>query len=236
MSKQIRDFPAANVGASTDKYLIQTLAGVTSYILKSVADAIITISDKLILANGAEIRVDGDNIGWEDLIGHLVARGSGVNDPSFTAYQGSMYAYEFSASVMQQLWINYHIRHDWHPGSIMSVHIHFLTSSTTATGTVRFGLEYHYAKGHDQEAFPVTNTVYVEYTFTTNKQYRTIIIEFPDISDPNFEVDGILNTRCFRDAAHVNDTFVSTIHMLSVDIHYQKSRFATKNKAPNFYV
>lgn len=236
MSKQIKDFPAAGSGASTDKYLIQTVAGVTSYILKSIADAIITVSNKLILANGAEIRVDGDNIGWEDDIGEIIVRGSGVNDPTWAVVRDNLYAFQLSASTMNQFWRYLHLKHDWHPGSVISMHLHLIPTTTTATGTMRFGMEYSYAKGHDQANFPASTTVYTEYTFAANKQYRHLILEFPDITNAAFEVDGAILLRIFRDATHVNDTFADPISIMTADAHYQKSRFATKNKAPNFYV
>ena len=41
--------------------------------------------------------------------------------------------------------------------------------------------------------------------------------------------------RVFRDAAHGNDTYASTVAGLTVDIHYQCETFATLNKAPDFY-
>ena len=49
------------------------------------------------------------------------------------------------------------------------------------------------------------------------------------------EVDGLLLVRIFRDATHANDTSPANVFAFTCDVHYQADRFATLNRAPNFY-
>jgi len=112
--------------------------------------------------------------------------------------------------------------------------------TTTATGVVRWGIEYSVAKGHQQGAastFPATTTVYVEQTISTASQWQHFVAEVSlanAIPSTNIEPDSVIKCRIFRDAAHVNDT-AGEIHAWQADMHFQVGRLSTLNKAPNFY-
>jgi hypothetical protein len=175
--------------------------------------------------------------GWADITSDINVKGNGANNPAWTTFRNGISAYEFSASVMQEAWLNFHPNHNYAPGTDFYLHAHF-ASTSTGTGTVRMGFEYSVAKGHGQGAgsvFPASTTVYAEFNYATNRQYEHIVLETAALTDPDFEVDALVLCRVFRDAAHINDTFPGTIHLFTADVHHQINRYATKNRAPNFY-
>ena len=49
------------------------------------------------------------------------------------------------------------------------------------------------------------------------------------------EVDGLILVRGYRDAGNVLDTCTDAVFLHTMDIHYQSTNMATKNKAPSFY-
>ena len=178
------------------------------------------------------LNVEG-GLGWKDIMSELVSRG-GASAPSLALFRGSIYAYKFEASSVDQLYASFHIPHDYAPGTPLFLHIHWADVSTTPTGVVRWGFEYVYAKGHGQEAFGNTQTVYTEQA--AGGSYVHMIAEtatgiLADVCEP----DGLLLVRVFRDAAHANDTNPAGVFAFSCDVHYQTDRVATLNRSPNFY-
>lgn len=171
--------------------------------------------------------------GWRDITGQIVAQGTGANNPAWTVFRNGIYDWAFSATIMKEVWIVFHIDHDYSPGTDIYFHTHWSTTGTN-TGTCRWGFEYTVAKGHQQSAFGATTTVYVEQA-ATGTQYYHMIAETAAVSSSEFEVDALILVRIFRDAAHANDTLTDVAHLITADVHYQADRFSTKNKAPNFY-
>jgi hypothetical protein len=173
-------------------------------------------------------------IGWNDITSDLVAKSSGSSSPTLTLFAGLIYAYQFSASQIQQLFSTFHIPHDYAPGSAFHLHIHWSDTAASPTGVTRWGFEYIVAKGHGQEAFPTTTkTVYVEQAAVGSRYH--MVAESVAITDPSVEVDSLILVRVFRDASHVNDTNPNPVFAFTADVHYQVDRVATKNRAPNFY-
>jgi len=174
--------------------------------------------------------------GWDDITADLSAgKAVGANAPTWATFRNGISAYEFSAGTMNELWITFHIKHDYADGTKVYPHIHWGVNTTTATGTVRWGMEYTVAKGHDQAAFPATTTIYLEYTFTENKQYQHFVTEATDAQAFSaFEADTLILMRIFRDAAHANDTFADTVFGFTADIHFQTDRQSTPNRSPPF--
>lgn len=175
-------------------------------------------------------------VGWDDITADLSAgKAVGANAPSWSTFRDGISAYEFSATQMKEVWINFHVKHDYAEGTNVYPHVHWSTTSTATSGTVRWGFEFSVAKGHDQEAFPASTTVYVEYTVSGSKQYQHIISEVSDgDAFDAFEADTLILMRVFRDAAHANDTFTGTVHAFTADIHFQADRQTTPNKSPPF--
>lgn len=182
------------------------------------------------------------NPGWRDLTSAVnAARVTGASEPTFEAFIGTINQYSFSASAMNQVVMNpFHIDHDYMEGTDLFIHIHYATPGTD-TGVVRWGLEWTYAKGHGQEAFPSSTTYYLEQAADAVANTHQIVegtVPGTDVIqgiENGIETDGLLICRLFRDAAHANDTCTDKAFALTVDIHYQCDHLATPNKAPDFW-
>lgn len=170
--------------------------------------------------------------GWDDMIGNLTAGNtSNANDPTWAAFRGGVYAWRFSATALNEIWISFHINHEYAPGTVIYPHIHWSTDGTN-TGTVRWGIEYTVAKGYDRDTFPAPTTIYLEQA-ATGTAYRHMIAEaalVDAIPTTHLETDSIILMRVFRDGAHANDTCTDPAFGLFCDLHFQKQAFSTPNK------
>lgn len=202
-----------------------SLSGVTS------GDSL-SLATSLTLGTSAEVFTGDNNFGWRDITSDIQVKGIGANNPTWATLKNGISAYTFSATTMQEAWINFHINHDYAVGTPIYLHAHWVNPGTN-TDTVRWGFEYTIAKGHQQELFPETTTVYVEQACTG--QYYHMIAEIgTGISSASLEPDSLILVRVFRDAAHANDTCTNAVALIMSDVHYQASKWATKNKAPDF--
>lgn len=173
--------------------------------------------------------------GFRDLVGNIVVKGTGANDPTWASFVGGINAYSFSATTMKEVWLTFHIDHDYAPGTPIYLHTHWSTTGTN-TGVCRWGFEYTVAKGHQQQVFPATTTVYVEQA-GSGQALRHMIAEIvldDAVPSTNLEPDTLLLVRCFRDAANGADTLSDAAFLLTMDCHYQVDGISTKNRAPNF--
>ncbi len=226
-------YPARRIVATTQNGV--TFDENTHLLLGSVK-----ITDAITIGPDCEIHQPSEgNFGWRDLISNFVVKGSGAADPVWGVLFNGLEGYLFSPTILRRVFCDFHIDHDIAMGTKLYPHVHW-TPTTTATGTVRWGIEYSLAKGHQQavgSVFPATTTVYVEQTITEPSRWKHFVAEVSDldaISSENVEPDTVIKTRIFRDATHVNDTYPGDVHAWQADMHYQANRFATINKSPNF--
>lgn len=196
---------------------------------------------RVLISNGAD-GAAWDTTVWKDLVGQVIVRGSGVNDPTFELITGStnMWGYSFSAGTMMQFWTAFHIGHDYKPGTAVYPHVHWLNAAAVPnTGNIRWGFEYAVAKGHQQQAFPLTatTTVYkVQASNATRYMHHVGEVALADaIPSTSLEPDSVIYMRVFRDAADAADTCTDKVYVLTANCHYQANYFGTKNKVPNFY-
>ena len=180
--------------------------------------------------------------GWKDLKGSLnSAKVTGASQPSWSVVTDSIYAYEFSASQMNEAWLTFHLTHDLSYGYVkedgtishphLFPHIHW-ASSGTDTGTARLGFEWTYAAGFAAGVFGASSTVYIEQA-ATGVALTHMIAETPEadaINSANFETDGLVLCRIFRDGAHVNDTLTDTIYIFEADLHYYSDGLQTNER------
>lgn len=186
---------------------------------------------------GLKVDPSAPTFGWRDIIGQLEVRGTGAADPTFAIYTGTtMRQYQFSATVMQEVFMVFHIPHDYVPGTDIFLHMHWSNAAATPnTGNVVWGFEYAFAKGFNQAAFPAFTTITVTQACPATR-YQHMVAETAAIAIAALEVDGLLLVRAYRDAAAGGDTCTDAVFGHTADVHYQSSNMATKAKAPNFYV
>ena len=179
--------------------------------------------------------------GWQDLRGSFIsAKLTGSNQPTWTKVKDNgsgstgVYAYSFSASALNEVWLALHINHDYKEGTAFYPHIHWIPSDTN-TGVVRWGIEWSASQGHGQAAFGNTTLTYIEQAGSgTAFQHQIAEVSSPGITISNAEPDMIILARVFRDAAHANDTYTGACFGIELDAHYELDRHATPNKSPPF--
>ena len=137
--------------------------------------------------------------------------------------------------------------HDYVAGTPIFLHVHWSHIGTFVTGgTVTFKLTSILAKAHNQQAFQSTPSVGTFTGTASTTQYQQILSEVLysdgtptglEIDTANLEPDSVIELTFELDA---NDITVSGggvpdpfIHF--VDIHYQSTNIATKDKVPDFY-
>lgn len=175
---------------------------------------------------------------WDDYTATLDAAKKGAtNPPDWAVFRGNIYEYAFDKTTEQDVFVSFHILHNFKKGSAVYPHVHWSPGVSEDTGVVRWGIEYSLAKGHDQEAFPAATTIYVEQA-GPGIAYRHMITEASvedAISTASLEPDTVIMVRLFRDASHANDTFDADAYGIELDLHYLQDRIGTINKAPDFY-
>ena len=147
--------------------------------------------------------------GWRDLIMPFTASNAGtLSAPTFVKVADDagpggggattgVYGYSFSASSEEELFMNFHIDHDYKVGTAFYPHIHWCSDGTD-TGTVRWGIEWSYAIRNDTTpvTLSATTTTYIEQAATgTAYQHMVAEVADPGITIPNAAVDMIVTPR-----------------------------------------
>ena len=171
---------------------------------------------------------------WEDMLAPLATGkpgGGSFGTPGGPTVinSGPYQAYTFSANDLVQ--VGFHIPHNIKPGSKIYPHVHWCTNGTD-NGTATWKIHYQIAKGHNQEAFPLSSSVTLAAAASSTTAWQHMITECTDAQAiPAPEVDSLVLVGCELDAKGTGDT----VFGLFVDIHYQIDRFGTPRKAPDFY-
>ena len=196
-------------------------------------------TDSLVLADtsGEGIRLgdaDTSSFGWRDITSSIEVRGVAATDPSWEQVDATgFYAYNFG--VGDKVWMTYHIPHDIVPNADIHLHAHWFPDGTNAN-PVKWQFTYAYAKGFNQQAFPLGSpTVVTVEQASPEVQYQHMVAEtvaqtVAGLSEPDGMIHVIIE-RITNGATENTDG----IFMLTSDIHYQSTNMTTINKAPNFY-
>ena len=191
--------------------------------------------------NGIKVNNASPAFGWQDLIGAITAKTSGVTAAPFNTFRNNILAYQMDNST-RAFYIIYHVPHDYVPGTDIFWHVHWAhNSASVTTGSVTWQYEATYAKGFNQAPFPASVVGTVTQAAST-VQYQHMVAEGQmsvaggsgtQLNSTNFEVDGLIllvATLSANTMSAATDPFIFT-----ADIHYQSTGISTKNKAPNFY-
>lgn len=199
-----------------------------------------TFADQIIVPKttnyGIKVDTASPTFGYRDIIGDLTVRTAGANDPNWATYRGVLKAWEFSASVEKEIFLVYHVPHDYVPGTDIYFHMHWSNAAAVPnTGNVVWGFDYSYAKGYNQAQFPAASTVTVTQASHAT-QYEHQIAETAAVTIAGMEVDGLILCRVYRKAADAADTCTDAVFGFTADIHYQSTNLGTKAKnGPAFY-
>ena len=170
---------------------------------------------------------------WEDNTADMAIGTIGAGSPTLTIVNGGPYK-GFVFGVGDSVNLGYHITHDVKPGSLIYPHVHWTTDGTNV-GTLTWRISHQIAAGHNQAAFPTTSTIDV-LTTASGTAWQHMITEVSDtqaITMP--EVDSLVLMNVSLLSASGFGTPADKIFGLYADLHYQKDRFGTPQKAPDFY-
>ena len=264
----------ATLGTITSLYAttatITSLSGGTAT-LTNISGTTATLTDIYATGNvivpktsGKGIKVDtaSPTFGWRDLLGDIKTRpaagGGAAALPDYVAYRGSIYGYRFGTNAPNnhehEAFVEYHIPHDYVPGSDLFLHLHWSQivvdtgGAAGVPGVSEWFWDVTYAKGYgtaggaaDPFIAPITTTCTQQGSTT---QYGHMICEVQlsattpsasQLDSDNIEVDGLLLVRVYRDPGSANDTLDQDTFVHFCDVHYQSTNMATKDKNTPFY-
>lgn len=245
--------------ANRSHQLLQSLQGGTTgqyYHLTQSKHGEVNSNLNLAGTSGTGIKIDltTPTFGWRDILGQIQTKGVGASDPDWVVYRGSIYQYRFSAGHLHEAWMNYHVPHDYVPGSDLYIHVHWSENIVDTGGTAgvpgnaKWYFDITYADGHgtaggtsDPFVAPITVSV-VQQASTTQYGHMIAEVQFTNnggtgglLNSNTVQVDGLFLVRIYRNPADVADTLNQEPFVHMVDLHYQSNNLATKNKSPNFY-
>lgn len=206
--------------------------------------------------NGVKVDTSAPTYAWADLLGTIHSKNAST-EPTFSAYNGSLFAYKFPATHgVKELFNEYHLPHDYVPGTDIYIHVHWSQivvdtgGAAGVPGVVKWYFDVINAKGHGvagsaaRGAFSSVVTTSITQQGSTT-QYGHMIAEVQlsssspsasQLNTANLEVDGLILVRLYRDANDAADTLDQSPFVHFMDIHYQSTGIGTKQKAPDFYV
>lgn len=189
---------------------------------------------------GIKIDETAPDWGWHDLHGVPLFDPNNVNNPSMVNYIGAIS--QLQMDVGDEFTVNMHIPHDYAVGTDLYIHTHWSHNVLGVTsGGVIFDIDGTYAKGHNQAAFGTPISVTINATASTTRyQHMVSEVQFSNnggtaglLDSAEVEVDGILFFKLSLTANSMDGGAKPFLHFL--DLHYQSTGVATKQKAPDFY-
>lgn len=193
---------------------------------------------------GVGFLINGE-YGWRDLEGTLFPKVFGAGSPTLTTFRGNTRWYAYAAG--DDMDAIFHIPHDYVPGSDLYLHLHWSHNGTNISGQSVITYYISYSKGHSQAVFSPEIAIIQTLSglnLTNTPQYTHRIDEFVITSSGGgaslidnalIEPDGLLHV-------HFDWTTIPTItggaakpFGFYLDVHYQSTGTATKNKSPDFW-
>ena len=193
------------------------------------------LEDILTAVSAPVTGIGSDAFGWSDLVAPFSsAKGNGTTEPVWSDIGNGHYAYKFTAG--DELFVHFHVLHDYKIGSNAYPHIHFIVDSVMNAGEqITWQIGYILAKGHQQgeSLSAAESTIDITYTATGNEiAGEHIVLECSDVQSIGLiEPDCILLAR----VELLSENVTGNIFGIMCDLHYQTDRHSTINKAPDFY-
>ena len=189
--------------------------------------------------DGLLLNKDNPQSGWHDLLSATtVDRDNASSMPTFAVFRGAIKKYQFD--VNDESFHNFHLPHDYLPGSPLYIHVHWThNSGAVVGGHVDWTFEVTYAKGYSQQTFPITksltvrqNAVLTPYTHQIAETQLSIAGGSATQLDSNeLETDGLILVRTSLTA----NTTGAAPFMMFCDLHYQSTNLPTLNRNFNFW-
>jgi hypothetical protein len=145
---------------------------------------------------------------------------AGATPPTWTPYNGTLYAPEFINAATTDLHGSFELLHDYMDGTDFEFHIHW-SPSTTNTGNVKWGLDYSISNMEAVWPAPTTVTITpAAIGVIRHHQYTTISI----ISGVGLTKGATIDFRIYRLGGDGADTFTGSAFLHDVGLHYFKDK------------
>jgi len=169
--------------------------------------------------------------GWRDLTMPAFGAAKGSGTPTETAFGPSGNIKQFKMAVNDSLYFTAHVDHDWLPGSLAYVHVHWSPSGTNAQ-PVKWEVNYTIAKGHQQAAFPEESQIILTQTPEGVAWEHQIVEDTTGFS--LVETDSLVLFEVKR-VTNGGTENTDNIFLLTCDLHYQVGQYATPQRSPDFF-
>ncbi len=146
-------------------------------------------------------------------------------------FRDGIYAYTYFQGQTTQTYANFDVPFNWATDTDLYAAIHWSPGNSTATGNVRFGLQFTYAPVGG--TFGASNTFYISGTSdgTAYKHYQSVSSAF---SGSMAEANMRFLIRIFRDGSNPADTLATDIFIVGFDLYYQTNKFGLASYLPPY--
>lgn len=171
------------------------------------------------------------SIGWAmDGLEPTLREGFG-NPAELSSFIGNTTAYAFVENATSETFLSWDVPLNWVPGTDLYAAIHWSPGNSTATGSVRWGLEFTTAPVNG--VFGATQAFYVVGSADgiAYKHFQSVSAPYPGaavVKNQRFLI------RAYRDGADAADTFPATAYLIGIDFYYQVGSFGTPSFVPPF--
>lgn len=171
------------------------------------------------------------NLAWAmDGLEPSVREGAG-NPAELVPFYDGIAAYAYVPNALSESYTNWDVPFSWAPGTDLYLAFHWSSGNSTATGSVRWGIEYTGAAVNGVFFPPITEYYDAPSDGTAYKHYQTVSTPFPG-SQANYNIRFLI--RIFRDGAAPEDTFPADAFLLGIDFYYQVNKFGTPSFTPPY--
>lgn len=193
---------------------------------------------RLIAANerAQQLNLLAEDAGWNDMLGEFIVRTSGTDRPTLSTPFNGHHMLVWSSTALNQTTVNWHLRHDYKPGSAVYPHIHFRPTGNVS-GNVHWRFILSATKGHGQTAgIPTATTIDLIFPIPANSLGTHFVAEIPAPGwyTSALEWDTVIHCTVQRRADLATDTYNATVAAWQADLHYQVGRIATPARLPPF--
>lgn len=172
------------------------------------------------------------NLAWQ-MDGLEPTLREGVGNPAELAtFRGGTVAYLFVDGSVSETFVNWDVPLQWAAGTDLYAAVHWSPGSSTATGTVRWGLEFTAAAVND--TFPDTSTFFVDSAVSTASSWKHIQAVSAAYDGDTVAPNQRFLIRLYRDGASGTDTFGASAYLIGVDFYYQVNKFGTPSFTPPY--
>lgn len=183
-----------------------------------------------------QLNLLAEDAGWNDLLGEFIDRTSGTDRPTLATPFNGHHMLVWSSTALNQTTVNWHLRHDYKPGSAVYPHIHFRPTGNVS-GNVHWRFILSATKGHGQTTgIPTATTIDLIFPIPANSLGTHFVAEIPAPGwyTTALEWDTVIHCTVQRRADLATDTYNATVAAWQADLHYQVGRIATPARLPPF--